>query len=117
MGIIDSLGETSEKAADKGQHYVDTTKAYLRLKIFQQVCIIVGSMGKAMVVGGMAFIGFLFVAVALAIGLGNLFGSMVLGCLGVALIFFILGFIAFRFRNHIDTEIIKKMAPKFFEST
>ncbi len=117
MGIIDSLGETSEKAVDKGQHYLETTRAYLRLKIFQQVCVIVGSMGKAMVVGGIAFIGFFFVAVAVAIGLGKLFGSMVLGCLGVALIFFILGIVAYRLRNHIDTEIIKKMAPKFFEST
>lgn len=117
MGIIDSLGETSEKAADKAQHYIETTKAYYRLKIFQQVTIIVGVIGKGMIVGGMVLIGFLFLAIAGAIALGNLFNSIALGCLVVGLIFFLLGFIAFRYRNHIDTEVIKKMAPKFFEST
>ncbi len=115
MGIIDSLGETSEKAADKGQHYIETTKAYYRLKIFQQVSIIVGVMGKALVVGGMVLIGFLFLAVAGAIALGNLFGSMALGSIAIAAIFFVLGYIGYRMRNHIDTQVIKKMAPKFFE--
>ena len=116
MGVFESLGETSEKAGEKAQKYIETSKAYFTLKIFQQVSIIIGVIGKAMIIGSCLFIGFMFFAVALAIGLGKLLNSLVLGIIILGAIFFALGFIAFKFRNHIDTVVIKKMAPKFFES-
>ena len=114
--MFDSLGETSEKAVEKAQHYIETSKAYYRLKVFQQVSTIIGVMGKAMVIGGLVFIGFLFLAISLAIGLGKLFDSLALGSLSVAAIFILLAFIAYKKRGKIDTEVIKQMSPKFFES-
>lgn len=114
--MFESLGETSDKAVEKAQHYIETTKAYYRLKAFQQVSTIIGVMGKAMVIGGMAFIGFLFLAIAAAIGLGRLFDSIALGSLTVGIIFLILGYIAYKKRGLIDTQVIKQMSPKFFES-
>ena len=37
MGVFDSINETSKKALDSGQVYVDVSQKYFKLKAFQQL--------------------------------------------------------------------------------
>jgi len=117
MALFDSIEETTKKAAALAEDYVKTSRAYIRLKVFQQLTISISLVAKLALVGGLLLVGAIFVAIALVILIGELLGNMALGCIVVALFFFLCGLIAYKKRKKIDSIVIEKMSHKFFDST
>lgn len=114
--IFESINNTSDKAVDIGEKYLRDTQDYYKLKIFQQLTVSISMIAKAFLIGGLLFIGLIFVSIAAALALGDLLNSNAIGYLIVATIFLILGGIIYSNRSNINHSIIKKMSPKFFNS-
>ncbi len=112
--IFESINNTTDSAAEIGEKYLNDTKEYFRLKIFQQLTISVGMIAKALIIGGLLFIGLIFLSVAAALAIGQWIDSVALGYLIVAAIFLIVGAIIYFQRSIISRKIIVKMSPKFF---
>lgn len=114
--IFESINNTTENATELGEKYIDDTKEYFRLKVFQQLTISISMIAKALVIGGLLFIGLIFLSVAAALAIGKLVNSIALGYVIVAAIFLICGVIIYVKRDLISKRIIIKMSPKFFNS-
>ncbi|WP_298766172.1 hypothetical protein [uncultured Polaribacter sp.] len=116
MGLFKSLkNANTDDNLHKGKDYVDASYKYWKLKIFQSVTRSLSTLVKLLAIGAFLGIGLLFVAIAFAIFLGDVFNSVILGYLAVGGLFLIISFGVFLFRRKIDTIIITKMAPKFFK--
>ena len=81
MSLFDSLNHNSSEAVDIGKKYVETTKEYYKLKLFQQTTNAFSFLSKMAVIGGLLFLGLIFMTVSGAIALGNALGSIILSCL------------------------------------
>ncbi len=114
--IFESINNTSDKAVGVGEKYLQDTQDYFKLKIFQQLTVSVSMVTKVLVIGGLLFIGLIFISVAAALAIGDWLDNTALGYLIVAGFFLITGALLYTNRNLIDKEIIKKMSPKFFNS-
>lgn len=114
MGLIDSINETNDKAVDVGERYVKTSYKYYKLKIFQQLTISVSLVFKALIIGGLALIFIVFGAIALSIVIGESLGSYPLGFFIVGLLFLVMAFVSYYFKDEINKIIIKKLSKKFF---
>lgn len=115
MALFDSIEETTKKAADLAEDYVKSSRAYVRLKLFQQLTITISLVAKIAIVGSLLFIAAIFIATSLVILIGNWLGNIALGCLVVAVCSLIAAFVIYKIRKKIDTLVIKKMSPKFFD--
>ncbi|MCK7591804.1 phage holin family protein [Subsaxibacter sp. CAU 1640] len=114
--IFESINNTSDKAVDIGEKYIDDTREYYKLKIFQQLTVSISLVAKALLIGGILFIGLIFLAVAAAIAIGNWMDNMALGYVVVAAILLITGGIVYLKRAFINRKIIKVLSLKFFNS-
>lgn len=114
MGVFDSLGETTDRATDIGEKFLNTSHQYFKLKIFQQIAISVSMIAKIFAIGSLIFIGITFFSVAGAIAIGNALGSIVLGCLVVGFIFLLIGLIVYFTREAINRMVLQKLSSKFF---
>lgn len=114
--IFESINNTSDKAAEVGEKYLRDSHDYYKLKIFQQLTVSVSMIAKALLIGGLLFIGLIFISIAAALALGDLIGNIAVGYLIVAGFFLIAGAVLYSNRRFINHEIIKKMSPKFFNS-
>ncbi|TXE10547.1 phage holin family protein [Gelidibacter salicanalis] len=115
MNVFESINNTSNKATDIGEQYLDKTKKYYKLKVFQHLSYAISMLGKAIIIGAVLFIGLIFLAVASAIAIGNLLGNVALGYLVVGGAFIIVSFIIYKTRHLIDSAIIKKIQSKIFK--
>lgn len=116
MTVFESINHTTTKATDLGQDYIKKSQEYYKLKIFQQLTFSFSMLGKALVIGSILFIGFVFLAFALAIAIGDWLSNVALGYLIVSGLFFCIALIVYKLRHRIDQKIIKTMSPKFFNS-
>lgn len=114
--IFESINNTSEKAVDIGEKYLKDTKEYYRLKIFQQITVSISMLAKVLAIGGLLFIGLIFLAVAAALSIGDLVNNTALGYVIVAFGFFIVGGVVYINRSVINHKIISKLSSKFFNS-
>jgi hypothetical protein len=112
--IFESINNTTDSATEIGEKYLDDTKEYVRLKIFQQLTISISMIAKALIIGGLLFIGLIFLSVAAALAIGKWFDNVALGYVIVAGFFLIIGGILYLQRSIISKRIIKIMSPKFF---
>ncbi len=115
MGVINAINETSNKAYDSGEAYVKASQEYYKLKAFQQLARAFSFLSKLAIIGGLLFLGLIFLTVSASIWLGQLIGSTVLACLLMAGILFLFTGIGYLLRGKIDTNIIKKMSKDFFD--
>ena len=115
MNIFESINNTSDKASDIGERYVTKSYEYFKLKIFQQLSFTISMVGKALIIGAVLFIGFIFMAVAGAIAIGDALGNVALGYLIVGGAFMLIGLIIYQLRYVIDGKIINKFHSKFFK--
>ena len=116
MTVFESINHSTTKATDLGQDYIKKSQAYYKLKVFQQLTFTISMLGKALVIGSVLFIGFVFLAFALAMAIGNWLSNIALGYLIVSGLFFCIALIVYKLRHRIDQKIIKTMSPKFFNS-
>lgn len=115
MSVFNDINSTTDKATDIGERYLKTSHQYFKLKVFQQLTLTVSMLAKVLLIGGIAFVGLIFLAVALAIKLGNVFNSLVLGYLCVGAIFLVLALVIYSLRSKINRYIIKTFSLKFFD--
>lgn len=114
--IFESINNTSDKAVDIGEKYINDTREYYKLKIFQQLSISISLVAKALVIGGILFIGLIFLAIAAALAIGAWIDNMALGYVIVAAILMMIGGIVYLKRAFINKKIIKVLSLKFFNS-
>lgn len=114
--VFESINNTSDKAVGIGEKYLKDTQDYYKLKIFQQLTVSISMVAKALFIGGLLFIGLIFISFAAALAIGNWIDNIALGYLIVAVFYIILGVILYSNRRAINHTIIKKMSPKFFNS-
>ena len=115
MSIFESINNTSNKATDIGERYIDRSFEYFKLKVFQQLTYTISMIGKALIIGAVLFIGLIFLAFAAAIAIGDALGDVALGYLIVGGVFMIIGLIIYKVRYVVDAKIIEKFQIKFFK--
>ncbi len=115
MGVIKAINETSDKAYSSGETYVKTSQEYYKLKAFQQLARAFTFLSKLAIIGGLLFLGLIFLTVSGAIWLGKFIGSTALACLITAGALFVFTAIAYLVRAYIDKNVIKKMSQEFFD--
>lgn len=115
MSVFESLNETSNKAKDIGERYVESSRQYVRLKTFQQATVALSLLGKIILIGSILFSAFLFFSISLALALGNWLDSMVWGTCIVGGLFLLTAGIIYVLRHRIDNVFIQKMSRNFFD--
>ena len=115
MIVFESLNETTNKATDSAEKYLNTSKDYIKLKTFQQLTISLSLVTKFVLIGGIAGLSMIFLAIAAAIAIGESLHSLPLGYVSVGLIFLIIALFVYYFRAKIDKTIIGTLASKFFD--
>ena len=115
MSVLESLNNTSNKAADSSQQLYIKTQEYYKLKAFKHLATTTSMFSKMMVVGSLLFLGFAFFVVAGTIYLGEIVKSMVLSCMIVGGLMFIIAGILYKTRKKIDAIVVQKLSPKFFD--
>lgn len=114
--IFESINNTSDKAVDIGEKYIKDTQEYYKLKIFQQLTISISLVAKALIIGGLLFIGLIFLAVAAALAIGRLIDDVALGYVIVAGLFLVMAMIIYFARGVINKKIIETLSLKFFNA-
>lgn len=115
MSLSESISKTNTKAAKVGEKYLKTSYDYYRLKIFQQLSISISMVFKAVIIGGLLFVGLCFLGIALAFSIGNAMDSHMLGFVIVGSLFIFLSIIAILTRKYINNMTVKKLSKKFFD--
>lgn len=115
MGIIEALDETSSKAAETGEAYVQTTKKYFELKVFQQLAIISTAGIKMAIYGVLCTLGLIFLAISGASALSEYLNSDALGYLCVAGLFFVIIGFVYLLRKKIESSVINKLSKTYFD--
>lgn len=115
MSIIKSLDESTTKAARSGENYVNSTKKYFELKVFQMLTLLSSYIVKAAILGSLSVLGLIFMAISGAVALGEYYDNKALGYLIVGAIFFVGIIIIFLLRKTIDKYIIKKLSKTYFD--
>ena len=115
MGVFNAINNATDKAVSSSETYIKTTQEYYKLKAFQQVSLSFSYLSKIVIIGGLMFLGLVFLTVSGAIWLGTILGSTPLACLLMAGLLFILAFAAYQLRSKLDRKIIQKISSKFFD--
>ncbi|MCL5245145.1 hypothetical protein M4I21_04950 [Cellulophaga sp. 20_2_10] len=115
MSVLKSIDKTATEAAATGKQYVEVSKKYYELKVFQQLTTISSYVVKMVILGGLLLLAFLFMAVAAALALGDLFNSMPLGYLSVGGIFILICLLVYSRRGFIEKILIKNMSKTYFD--
>ncbi len=116
MSIFESINDTTDKAANIGEKYFDTSREYFKLKIFKQMAVGLSYMSKLVIFGVLFMLAIIFLAVAAALAIGNALDSETLGFLIVGAILLVLAIIACFLARQIDNAVIKSLSKKFFKS-
>ncbi len=114
MSLGESLGETNKKATDLGEKYLKTSYEYYKLKIFQQLTVTISMVFKAILIGGFFVIGLGFMALALALFIGEILDNYTQGFILTGLIFICLSFIALLFKKRVNDFVVNILSEKFF---
>lgn len=115
MGAFNSLETSGKHAVDSGERLLNSTKKYYELKAFKQLAIMSSNAIKLLLVGSFAFMGILFMTVALAFFLSELFQSSVLGFLITGFSLLTIGFLTFLLRRKVERIVIQKLSGTFFD--
>ena len=97
---------SSDSGTELIKQYVSKSLEYTKLKTFQLATMSISMIAKMMIVGSILSLGFVFMAISLAIFLGELLVGVLM--LFIALILFLL-------RKYFDKNIIVKMSKIFFD--
>ncbi|MFV0270056.1 MAG: hypothetical protein ACK5M7_10200 [Draconibacterium sp.] len=114
MALFDSLNNTANLAARKGEEFLKNSEAYYKLKLFQVLTSSLGLMVKFIIVAVILMVVLILIAVALSIIIGNWLQSSVWGFLIVAALYILLIALIYLFRKQIDRIIIQNLSVLFF---
>ncbi|MEM6517154.1 MAG: hypothetical protein AAF688_13290 [Bacteroidota bacterium] len=114
MGLFDSLNETTDKATDIGEEYINTSREYFKLKLFKQLATTVSFISKYIIYAMLTMLVLIFISVSAALAIGRAIGSQAYGFLIVGGLLLVLLIIAILLSKKIDDSIVKKLSKKFF---
>jgi len=118
MPLLKTLDRASSNAIEATEDYVEVTKRYYRLKLFQQLASYFASISKLALLGGIIFMAVILLSVAGALALGNALGSFSLGCVLMAAILLLVAMIIYLGRVAlIDRVVLRSMATTFFDDS
>ena len=112
--MLESLNQTSNKAINLGEEYINKTQEYYELKVFQQLTATTSMFCKAAILGSLGFLVIILLIVAGTLALNNIVGNMIYACLISAGILCVSGAIIYAFRSRIENLIIRTMSKQFF---
>jgi len=115
MSIIESLSESTDKATDIGEEYIDASREYYKLKIFKEFTASLSLVVKILIFGLLILFIAAFLLIAAAIWIGNILDNLAAGYLIVAGIIFLLALLVFSIRQKIDDKIIQSFSKKIFK--
>ncbi|AUC77269.1 MULTISPECIES: hypothetical protein [unclassified Olleya] len=115
MTVFESIQDSSNQAIDKGEDYLKKSHEYYKLKVFQQLTTSVSLVLKALLIGGLVLIGFVFIAVGSAIAIGSMLDSFSLGFLIVGLVFMLFSVVIYFNRKQINSKVIQSISKTFFD--
>lgn len=115
MTVFESIQDSSNQAIDKGEEYLKKSHEYYKLKVFEQLTTSVSLVLKALLIGGLILIAFVFMAIAASIALGNVMDSYSGGFLIVGLFFIVFAIVIYVARKNINNKVIQSISKTFFE--
>ena len=115
MTIFESLNNTTDKAVDSAEKYLQTSRAYLRLKVFQQITLSLSLVVKMAIIGVFVMLAVIFTAVSAALAIGKALDNISLGYLIVGACFLLLALVIYYLRKHIERKLIAIMSEKYFD--
>ncbi len=115
MGVFQAIDESASQAAQSGEEYVKVSKAYYKLKIFQQLALGASSLLKMALFGSLCLFGLVFLAISGAIYLGMLLDNLALGYFLMGVLFFFIAGIIYLGRQALDKKVIQNLSKTFFE--
>jgi len=114
MRIFDTFSDSADKGTAAGKQFISKTYEHTTLKAFQLSALTVSMIAKLVVIGSLASLGFIFLAISSAIALGTYFQNTALGYLLVGLLILFISLLIYFFRNFFDKKVITKMSKMFF---
>ncbi|WP_343487305.1 hypothetical protein [Allomuricauda sp. d1] len=116
MQILKTLDRASSDAVNTGEDYLELTKRYYKLKIFQQLTSNFAALCKMAIIGGIVFLGIIFLSVAGAIAFGNAVDNLPLGYVAMATVLILIALVIYMVRKKlVDRFVLKKMSKTFFD--
>jgi len=117
MSFFKTLDRVSSNVIDAGEDYLELSKKYYRLKIFQQLSSYFATISKVALFGGIFFMALLLLVIAGAVALGEYLDSFPLGCVLMAAILTVGALIIYLGRETlIDRRVLKTLAKTFFDN-
>lgn len=115
MEFFENITEASDKLGDAGKTYLEKSQEYYKLKVFQQVTESISLIAKMVIFGGLLFSALIFLALALAIYLGDRLENPSLGYAITAGLVVILAGIFYGNRHRINDLVVRRLSTNFFE--
>lgn len=115
MSIFDNFKDSADKGTDASKQFVTKTLEHTKLKAFQVTALTLSIIVKLFIIGSLAVLGFIFLAISSAIALGEYFNNIALGYLLVGLFFLIISLLIYFFRKYFDKKVITSVSKIFFD--
>lgn len=113
MEVIKNIHQTTDKGVDASKKYISTSYQYTKLKVFQLVALSISNIVKLFCIGGVLFIGLIFLAIATANFVGEYYNNIALGYMLVGVFFLIISIITFTMKKYLEKKVIQSLS-KFF---
>ncbi|TXD48202.1 hypothetical protein [Polaribacter sp. IC073] len=115
MSLFNNLSNSADTGTDATKQFVTKTYEHTKLKVFQLSALTSAVIVKLFIIGGLAFLGLIFIAFSSAIALGEYLQNVALGYLCVGLIILVISLLLFFMRKTFDKIIISKLSKIFFD--
>jgi len=115
MSLFNKLKDSTDKGKDASEQFISKTIEHTKLKAFQVTTLTLSILIKLFIIGSLAVLGFVFLAISAAIGLGEYLNDVALGYLFVGLFFLIISFFIYLFRKSFDKKVITTVSKIFFD--
>jgi hypothetical protein len=114
MRIFDNFSDSADKGTAAGKQFLSKTYEHTTLKAFQLSALTVSMIAKLVVIGSLASLGIVFLAISSAIAVGAYFQNAALGYLLIGLLILFTSLLIYFFRKIFDKKVITKMCKMFF---
>lgn len=114
MRIFENFSDSADKGPAAGRQFLSKTYEHATLKAFQLSPLRISMIVKLVVIGSLASLGFVFLAISSAIALGAYFQNASLGYLSIGVLILFISLLIYFFRKLFDKKVITKMAKMFF---
>lgn len=115
MSIFDNLSDAADKGTAASEQFASKTYEHTKLKVFQLSALTVSMIAKLVIIGSLASLGCIFLAISAAIALGDYFQNAALGYLSVGSCILVISLLIYFFRKFFDNQVITKMSKIFFK--